>query len=72
MFLALLLLSYGALGLTIFAANDPYHFGTYATAFITLFPSATFENWSVVWYLNSGGCNSFASEYTGAEDSARI
>ena len=72
MFLALLLLSYGALGLTIFAANDPYHFGTYAIAFVTLFPSATFENWSVVWYLNYGGCDSFISEYTGAEAATRV
>ena len=72
MFLALLLLSYGALGLTIFAANDPYHFGTYAIAFVTLFPSATFENWSVVWYLNYGGCDSFPSEYTGSAGPVRV
>ena len=72
MFLVLLLLSYGALGLSIFAANDPYHFGTYAISFITLFPSATFENWSVVWYLNYGGCDSFASEYTDAPGPIRI
>ena len=59
----LLILSYGLLGFLLFAENDPFHFGTYALSVVTFFQLSTFENWSVIYYLNYGGCDSIPSEY---------
>lgn len=68
----LLLLFYGALGHALFAANDPFHFGTYALSFITLFHSATLEDWSVVWAINYGGCASVPSNYQNLSEGLHI
>lgn len=61
--LFLLVLSYGLLGYQFFSRNDPFHFGTYALSVLTFFQLSTFENWSVIFYINYSGCNSFPSEY---------
>ena len=56
------LLVYGAFGHLLFSVNDPFHFGTYSLSLWTFFHFAVFDNWSELWYINFGGCNSFPSE----------
>jgi hypothetical protein len=60
----LIIMTYASLGHYLFAANDPFHFGTYALSALTFFQLSTFENWSTILYINYGGCDSFGlSEY---------
>ena len=63
---------YGALGHSLFAHNDPYHFGTYALGFLTCFQMSTFENWSTVFFINYHGCDSYTSEYTGVSYNSSV
>lgn len=55
--LLLLFYLYAVLGVTVFAKNDPVHFGTLHIALITLFQCATLEDWSDVMYTNFYGCD---------------
>ena len=70
--LFLVILFYASMGFRFFAENDPFNFGTYALACLTFFVMTTFENWSTVWYLNFGGCDSYPSVYTGATNATRV
>jgi len=44
-------------GVTFFGTNDPWHFASFRTAFITLIRCATLEDWSDVMYVNYYGCD---------------
>jgi voltage-gated sodium channel len=48
---------YAVLGVSIFSANDPWHFASLGVAFESLFRSATLEDWTDLWYTNYYGCN---------------
>eukprot|EP00935_MAST-01C_sp_MAST-1C-sp1_P000784 g784.t1 len=47
---------YAVVGVTLFQANDPWHFGNIPLAFETLFRCASLEDWTDVWYTNYYGC----------------
>lgn len=55
--LLLLYYIYGAMGVFIFSANDPFHFGSLGTAMLSLFRVSTLEGWSEIMYVNMFGCN---------------
>jgi voltage-gated sodium channel len=55
--LALVFYVYAVVGTFLFRANDPILFGSLGIALITLFRSATLEDWSDVMYLESDGCD---------------
>ena len=57
-----LILVYTLFGHLIFKTNDPYHFGTYGLSLWSFFHFALFDNWSEMWYINKGGCDSVPSE----------
>ena len=42
-------------GMTLFAKNDPWHFGSLHIALITLFRCATMDDWTDVMYINMLG-----------------
>lgn len=48
---------YGIICVSFFRDNDPVHFGTLETAFLTLFRMATFEDWTDVMYTELYGCD---------------
>lgn len=54
---------YANIGVIIFRDNDPSHFGNLGYAFISLFRSATFDNWSDIIYTNMLGCDNWGYDY---------
>jgi voltage-gated sodium channel len=58
MLLALSFFLFGTLGVTLFRRNDPFHWGGLGIAMVTLFRTATFENWTEILYLSYFGCDS--------------
>ncbi len=48
--LALLLYVYGVIGVFLFQANDPFHFGTLGASLLTLFQILTLDNWDDIFY----------------------
>lgn len=54
--LATLFYFYGVVGVSLFAQNDPWHFGTLHVAFLTLFQCVTLDNWLVIMNINLYGC----------------
>jgi len=56
----LLLYLYAIMGYFFFGMdNDPWHFGTFGRAMVTLFRMATLEDWTEVFYVNYYGCDQF-------------
>ena len=55
---------YASLGHALFSDNDPYNFGSLAISVVAFFQMSTFENWTTIYYLNSGGCDNYNSVYT--------
>lgn len=53
--LALLLYVYGVVGNTLFAANDPIHFGTLHTSMLSLIRVVTLEDWTDLMYIQIYG-----------------
>ena len=73
--LLLVMYIYGIAGFYAFTPNDPVHFGNLAVSMLTLFRTATLEDWSDVMYINQKGCNSTvanldAGYVMGAEESS--
>jgi hypothetical protein len=62
--LFLFIMVYASLCNILFAENDPFRFGTLGLSALTLFTLTTFNAWSVAYYINYGGCDSFPSEYS--------
>jgi voltage-gated sodium channel len=50
---------YAVCGVSLFSANDPFHFANIPLAFETLFRCATLEDWTDVWYINYHGCGNY-------------
>jgi hypothetical protein len=57
--LLLVLYLFAIVGCTFFGANDPWHFANLHTALITLFRSATFDDYTEIMYINILGCDKF-------------
>lgn len=55
--LAMLFYVYGILGVSLWGANDPFHFLDLPTAMLTLFGCATGEGWVDVMYIEMYGCD---------------
>ncbi|GBG26479.1 Voltage-dependent L-type calcium channel subunit alpha-1C [Hondaea fermentalgiana] len=53
-------------GQILFAENDPWHFGALHVALMTLFRSATLEDWSDLAYISMYGCDQYG--YDGMEE----
>jgi voltage-gated sodium channel len=52
---------FGVAACIFFAANDPWHFGNLHLALFSLFRVASMEDWTDIMYINSQGCNAFAT-----------
>ncbi|MEM9490971.1 MAG: ion transporter, partial [Myxococcota bacterium] len=57
--LGLVFYVYGVMGVFLFAANDPVHFGDLGRSLLTLFRVVTLEDWTDVMYTQLFGCASF-------------
>jgi len=69
----LVLYLYGVVGVTLFAENDPFHFGHLPMAMLTLFRCTTLEDWTDVMYINYYGCDAYDSGlYAPADRVSRI
>jgi len=65
MILFLVFFLFAAFGCILFGDNDPWHFGNFHLAMITLFRLATLEDWTDVMYINMFGCDKFAYSANG-------
>ena len=61
--LLLVFIVYGAAGVTFYAENDPYHFGTIAISMWTFFQISTLDDWIEIMLLNSYGCDVYPVNY---------
>jgi hypothetical protein len=63
--LLLLLIYYlfGVCAVLLFKENDAWHFGNVPISMVSLFRSATLENWSQLMYINYYGCGDYTAEY---------
>ena len=64
--LILLFFLFAVFAVSVFGHNDPIHLGTLHIAFLTLFRSSTFEDWTDVMYIGVYGCKHYG--YDGMED----
>ena len=55
MFLNVTILS--GIGILLFSANDPLHFGDLSHAFLTMFQVMTLDSWSLIMFINMFGCD---------------
>ena len=72
--LLLLLIYYlfGVCAVLLFKENAAWHFGNVPISMISLFRSATLENWSQLMYINYYGCGDYTAEYSdGRPESSR-
>jgi len=61
--LFLFLYVYGIIGMILFQAGDPFHFGTLHMAMISLFRAATLDSWNDWMYTLQYGCARFPDVY---------
>ena len=54
-------------GFIAFSQNDPWHFGNFHLAMLTLFRCATLEDWTDIMYINLYGCDKFGYGGSGME-----
>ena len=54
---------YANIGMTLFAQNDPMHFGNLQLSLLTLFRCSTLDDWTDVMYVNMYGCDRWEYEY---------
>ena len=57
--LGILFYIYACVGVTLFAANDPHHFGNLQTAVLSLFRVVTLEDWTDLMYIAMYGCEHY-------------
>jgi len=50
---------YAIMGIDMFGANDPWHFGSLENAMVTLFRASTMEDWTEIMYINIYGCDDY-------------
>ena len=53
-----------AIGMALFASNDPIHFGDFLAAFVTMFQIMTLDSWSSVMFINMYGCDVYGYSAT--------
>ena len=61
--LFLFLYVYGIIGMILFQAGDPFHFGTLHMTMISLFRAATLDSWNDWMYTLQYGCGRFPDIY---------
>jgi voltage-gated sodium channel len=59
---------FAILGMIMFKENDPFHFGTLHMAMISLMQCATFDDWTVIAYINIYGCDVYGYDDAFFED----
>lgn len=64
--LFLLFYLYAVICVSVFGANDPWHFGDLLKAMVTLFRMCTLEDWTDVMYIAIEGCDKYG--YSGMPD----
>lgn len=52
MFMLLVMYIFAIVGVTVFAKNDPFHFGNLGLAMLALYRIATLEDWCDIMYFN--------------------
>jgi voltage-gated sodium channel len=57
--LVLVFYMYAIAGMMLFELNDPWHFGSLHVAMLSLFRSATLEDWTDIMYINMYGCDKY-------------
>lgn len=57
--LGLLFYVYAVMGVVLFRANDPVHFGDLGIAMLSLFRIVTLEDWTDIMYIAMQGCNNY-------------
>jgi len=63
---------FGVCAVLLFKENAAWHFGNVPISMISLFRSATLENWSQLMYINYYGCGDYTAEYSdGRPESSR-
>ena len=66
--LTVLFYVYAVLGVMIFGANDPIHFGTLPIAMVSLFRVVTLEDWTDIMYTQMYGSDTYnAAAYVGLD-----
>jgi len=64
---------YAIIGMTLFASNDPWRFGSLHMAMLTLFQTVTFDNWTPVELTQLYGCAApvwvYGTWFSGCDDS---
>ena len=69
--LSLIMFLFAIVGVQVFGANDPAHFGSTVRAMLSLFVCATLSAWSEVYSINFFGCDVYdAGAYFDADDAA--
>lgn len=63
--LAIFYYFFAIIGLTFFAENDPWHFGTLHFAMLILFDASTQDNWSQIMYISLYGCDKYPGNQPG-------
>ena len=56
MLMAMMFYIFAILAVMLFGANDPYHFGSLHISFLSLWRSATGEDWTDLMYIAMYGC----------------
>eukprot|EP00753_Platysulcus_tardus_P005184 PLAT12971.2.p1 GENE.PLAT12971.2~~PLAT12971.2.p1 ORF type:complete len:648 (+),score=306.15 PLAT12971.2:52-1944(+) len=73
--MALMMYLYGVLAVTLFGDNDPLRFGTLHLALVSLWQSATLDDWTDIMYTAMYGCDSSVfggGIYSGADSAACV
>ena len=52
---------FGILAMILYKANDPWHFGSVHISMLSLFRSATLEDWTDIMYTNVYGCANYGA-----------
>ena len=64
LFTMLIMYIFAIVGVTVFSANDPFHFGNLGAAMLSLYRIATLEDWCDIMYFNIYGCDEWG-DYKG-------
>lgn len=61
--LILIFYVFAIIGMLLFSANDPWHFGSLHMAFLSLFQAATLDDWTITMYISQYGCDKYGGVY---------
>ncbi len=54
---------FAIIGMLLFQANDPWHFGSLHMALFSLFQAATLDDWTILMYVQQYGCDKYAGVF---------